>query len=59
MWSYEEFIADRPGGETSTEHSAATEHDCGTPGEAQTVLTEERATEASGQTATDAGLVAD
>ena len=59
MWSYEEFIADRPGGETSAEHSAAIEHDCGTPGEGQTVPTEERALEAGGQTPTDAGLVAD
>ena len=59
MWSYEEFIADRPGGETSTEHSASIEHDCGAPGEGQTVPAEERPIEAGAQTPTDAGLVAD
>ena len=56
MWTHEEFIADRHGGETSTGDSAAIEQDCGTPGERQPALSEETA-EPRGLAQADVGSV--
>ena len=41
MWTYEEFIADRNGGETPACDSAGPEQDCGTSGEGQPALSEQ------------------